>query len=175
MGRQQNSRFRFGCVMVALVPIGVAVLYLGWTTGRTALLHCQRQERYYIQCQKQQVYAYGLWAQPAVSIRLRSASVGEYREDDGDGGSYTAYKLDLVAYDGQSIELYRYGSDYNKAYTDLGKILEVLGNAGQPTLQIEKRNVWGDGFRVLMTLLIATFFGVPSWLVFLNSFQSRSK
>lgn len=160
-------------VLVVFLPVWITALGLFWATGQKVHLTCDRLEWYYTQCQWQQLNSYGFRPTPKVPFRLQTARIEEYQESDGDGGTYTAYKLDLITTTRQPIELHRYKADYSQAYADLGKILDFLGDPRQPTFQIEKENLVSDGFTAAWVLLYAALFGIPLWLFLLNWLQSK--
>ncbi|HAJ61366.1 MAG TPA: hypothetical protein DCP31_20660 [Cyanobacteria bacterium UBA8543] len=70
-------------------------------------------------------------------FRLKGVEVEEYTDTDSDGNKYDAYKLYLDA-GSERIDFYKYGRDFESAYADRGRILELIIGIRKPSLTLSR-------------------------------------
>ena len=106
-------------------------------TGNSVTLTCNSLERHYIKCQQTYFNFYGLQSESIPPFRLKGAEVEEYTYTDSDGNKYDVYKLYLDT-GSKRIYFYKYGSDFESAYADRGRILDLLIGIGEPSLTLSR-------------------------------------
>lgn len=132
MYRSDNNLFQYGiCFLIAAAP------FLILLTGNSVNLTCNSLERHYVKCQQKRLNYYGLWSESTPAFRLRGAEVEEYTDTDSEGNDHDAYKLYLDS-GNERIYFYKYGSDFESAYADRGRILDLLIGIGEPSLTLSR-------------------------------------
>lgn len=114
-----------------------AVMFVIFVAVNSVTLTCNSLERHYVKCQQKRLMYYGLWSESTPTFRLRGAEVEEYTDTDSEGNDHDAYKLYLDTGD-KRIYFYEYGSDFESAYADRGRILDLLIGIGEPSLTLSK-------------------------------------
>ena len=105
--------------------------------GNSVSLTCNSLERHYVKCQQTSFKSYGLRSESMPSFRVRGVEVEEYTDRDSEGNEYDAYKLYLDT-GSERIYFYEYGRDFESAYADRERILDLLIGIGEPSLTLSR-------------------------------------
>ncbi|MCA1994078.1 MAG: hypothetical protein LDL41_18835 [Coleofasciculus sp. S288] len=135
----------------------VAVSFLIGMTGKSVKLTCNSPERRYVHCQQKRSNFYGLWTEPTQSFRLRGAEVEEYTDTDSDGNTQNAYRLYFNTGNGnERIDFHDYGRDFEKAFADRGRLLDLLIGVEESSLSLHRRNIGSDISTTVKTIFFAS-------------------
>ncbi|NJK37358.1 MAG: hypothetical protein HC825_07795 [Oscillatoriales cyanobacterium RM1_1_9] len=112
---------------IALIPLSGLLIASPIILNRKVVLNCERLERNYVVCSKENRYIYGKISQKTDEFKLANTILESNLHLDEDGDYYT-YEVFILSSQNERMLFYNYGRNKSQAQRDEAALKNLLAN-----------------------------------------------